>query len=84
LLDRQGRQHLLGDRDFVGLLVHAHLEERFLAVMGTERKPMGSGLIARPGPRRVLPSSASGSSARAVKVAWIQVPSTRSMADASN
>ncbi len=37
LADGQGRQHLLGDGDLIGFLVHAHLEERFLAVMGTER-----------------------------------------------
>src|SRR2546425_10131839 len=45
LSDGQGRQHLLGDWDLVGFLVHAHLPERFLAVMGRKGEQMGSGLL---------------------------------------
>jgi hypothetical protein len=35
-----------GFGDLIGFLVHAHLEERFLAVMATESQQMGSGLLA--------------------------------------
>ena len=46
LPDGQRWQHVLGDGNLVGFLVHAHLEERFLALMGHEGKPMGSRLFA--------------------------------------
>ncbi len=47
LPDGQHRQHLLSDRDLIGFLVHTHLPERFLAVMGNEGQQMRSGLLAR-------------------------------------
>ena len=42
LADGQGRQHLLGDRDLIGFLVHAHLKEDFLAVMDTKGQQVWS------------------------------------------
>ena len=49
LPDGQRGQYHLGDRDLVGFLIHAHLPERFLAVMGTEGQQMRSGLLADSG-----------------------------------
>ena len=49
LPDGQCWQHLLGDRDLIGFLVHTYLPERFLTLMGNEGKPMGSNLFARSG-----------------------------------
>jgi hypothetical protein len=46
LLNGARRQHLLGNRDFMGCLVHPHLEDRFLALMGHKRQQMGSDLFA--------------------------------------
>lgn len=79
------RQYRLGDGDLIGFLVHAHLPERFLAVLGT-RSASRWGAVCSPGlaPRTVFPSSASGSSAGTVVVAWTQLPSTRWVAQASN
>jgi hypothetical protein len=36
---------LLGDRNFIGLLVDAHLKQDFLAVMGTKGQQVGSFLL---------------------------------------
>src|SRR5258708_38511665 len=60
LSDGQGRQYRLGDRDLIGFLVHAHLPERFLAVMGT-RSASRWGAVCSPNlaPRPVFPTRCS-------------------------
>ena len=43
--DGERRQHRFGHRNLIRFLAHAHLPERFLAVMGTKRQQVRSILL---------------------------------------